>query len=400
VIGTYYVIWSHCVGPQPDPSHARPPAGPPVTIGRPVLSGRAPCRSCRSRMPMRLALVLLPAFALAGMCSDGDMGCLERECSMWCSRWTCKREGCRGCAEEIGCEAKSPPPPSPPPQPMLPPWDASTEPDTLTVLAHNGKIYANGERLDIKGVNWFGSEGRSGPPLGLDKHKIAWYMDFLRQHKFNAIRFLFNHKTILDDETLEPPNEEVYGKGAAWEAPELENYKYLDMFHKLAEVASEHGILVMMAAHRLSPSAWPGDGLWYDATVSEQGVKESWSKIAAKLCGQWNVFAVDLQNEPHASSWGKGGTKDWGHAAERLGNHVLSSCPRWLIMVEGVGYDPGAPGMDNGGAGIWWGENLAGAKAQPVKLSNPHKLVYSPHSAPPLAQQPCAHALSENHKHP
>jgi aryl-phospho-beta-D-glucosidase BglC (GH1 family) len=283
---------------------------------------------------------------------------------------------------------------------MLPPWDASTEPDTLTVLAHNGKIYANGERLDIKGVNWFGSEGRSGPPLGLDKHKIAWYMDFLRQHKFNAIRFLFNHKTILDDETLEPPNEEVYGKGAAWEAPELENYKYLDMFHKLAEVASEHGILVMMAAHRLSPSAWPGDGLWYDATVSEQGVKESWSKIADKLCGQWNVFAVDLQNEPHASSWGKGGTKDWGHAAERLGNHVLSSCPRWLIMVEGVGYDPGAPGMDNGGAGIWWGENLAGAKAQPVKLSNPHKLVYSPHCAPPLAQQPCAHALSENHKHP
>ena len=33
-------------------------------------------------------------------------------------------------------------------------------------------------------------------------------------------------------------------------------------------------------------------------------------------------------------------------------------------MVEGVGYFPGAPGMDSGGAGIWWGENLAGAKVR------------------------------------
>lgn len=56
-------------------------------------------------------------------------------------------------------------------------------------------------------------------------------------------------------------------------------------------------------------------------------------------------------------------------------------------MVEGVGYDPGAPGMDNGGAGIWWGENLAGAKRQPVKLSNPARLVYSPHTYGPSVYQ-------------
>merc|ERR1719506_1520402 len=74
---------------------------------------------------------------------------------------------------------------------------------------------------------------------------------------------------------------------------------------------------------------------------------------------------------------------DWGQAAGRLGNHVLSACPRWLVMVEGVGYSPGAPGMDNGGAGIWWGENLAGARQQPVQLSNPSKLVYTPHTYGP-----------------
>ena len=39
--------------------------------------------------------------------------------------------------------------------------------------------------------------------------------------------------------------------------------------------------------------------------------------------------------------------------------------------------------MDSGGAGIWWGENLAGAKPQPVRLSKPEKLVYSPHTYGP-----------------
>ena len=261
----------------------------------------------------------------------------------------------------------------------------------------------------------FGSEGRSGPPLGLDKHNIAWYMKFLKDNNFNAIRFLFNHETVLHDMTLEPPNEAKYGRGAPWEAPELERYKYLDMFVKLAEVAAEHGVLVMMACHRLNKDAWPGDGLWFDKTTTEQRVLDSWSKVAAKLCSQWNVFAVrarvlrgraqrwgmkhtplthascvsslaqvDLQNEPHSASWAKGDpATDWGQAAGRIGNHVLSKCPRWLIMVEGVGYHPGAPGMDSGGAGIWGGENLAGAKVEPVLLDRPGKLVYTPHTYGP-----------------
>ena len=48
--------------------------------------------------------------------------------------------------------------------------------------------------------------------------------------------------------------------------------------------------------------------------------------LLGRLCGQWNVMGVDLMNEPHAASWGKGmgDGSDWGHAAERIGNHVLS----------------------------------------------------------------------------
>lgn len=246
-------------------------------------------------------------------------------------------------------------------------------------------LYANGLPFHIKGVNWIGSENRAGPPLGLDVHDLAWYMQWLKAHKFNSLRLLFNHQMILSDEPLEPPNEEKYGKGAPWEAPELANYRYIAMFKKIAEVAAEHGILVMMAAHRLGPADWPGNGLWYNGQITEARVRESWSKLAQAMChDSWNVFAVDLQNEPHKSSWAKGDTRtDWGRAAERLGDHVLSQCARWLIFVEGVGYEPGAKGMDASGDGIWWGENLYGVHQQPVSLMDQSKLVYSPHEYGP-----------------
>mmetsp|Transcript_26468 Transcript_26468/g.67219 ORF Transcript_26468/g.67219 Transcript_26468/m.67219 type:complete len:737 (-) Transcript_26468:276-2486(-) len=293
---------------------------------------------------------------------------------------------CVECGTASGCPAKPPPPPKPPPLPAMPPFDYDARsPGALRFAGRGGKLLANGKPFHIKGVNWVGSEARAGPPLGLDKHNIAWYMEWLRSNKFNAIRLLFNHEMILSDAPLEPPNEVVYGKGAPWESPELEGYHYLEMFAKITEVAAEHGIMIMMAAHRLHPDAWPGKGLWYDERMTEERVKESWAKISERMCKQWNFFAVDLQNEPHASSWAKHGGKkdDWGLAAGRLGNHMLTQCARLLIFVEGVGYSPGAAGMDNAGDGIWWGENLAGVKKEPVVLYDQSKLVYSPHTYGP-----------------
>lgn len=180
-------------------------------------------------------------------CGDNDIGCLERGCSAFCSKWTCKNPACPGCGPEIGCPAHPPSPPPPPPLPSAPPWDRGIGKGELRVYSVGAKLFANGLPLHIKGANWFGSEGRSGPPLGLDKHNIAWYMQFLKSNGFNAIRLLFNHDNVLKNPTLEPPNEAVYGRGAPWEAPELAHYKYIDMFVKLAQVAGEYGVLVMMA---------------------------------------------------------------------------------------------------------------------------------------------------------
>ena len=241
--------------------------------------------------------------------------------------------------------------------------------------SHDGRVHANGQPFSIKGVNWFGSESHPGAPGGLQINSVDWYLEFLSQNGFNALRLPFNHQSMLN-------NDKILLTGTS-KARELRGLTYSEMFVAIAQKAAKYGILVMMTCHRTTPTAWPGEGLWHDSHISERQALDSWSKVADALCSQWNVFAADLQNEPHTASWGKGRDTDWDKAAARIGNHVLSRCPRWLIMVEGVGYKPGAPNADDPAQGFWWGENLVGIKAAPVTLSNKRRLVYSPHSYGP-----------------
>ena len=280
--------------------------------------------------------------------------------------------------------------------------------DLFELSGRDGTLYASvsgDNAFHIKGINWFGSETYCGPPGGLDRHPVGFYLDFLQRHKFNAIRLLFAHEFIEKDDIVHT---------AESEDPLFFQTRYLEMFTILCREAAKRGMLVMVAAHRLRHDAWPGKGLWYDDDIGwpVSRVKTSWSKLAAVLCGEWNVIAAEcasrhlervsnalrpleatphllsraeptwsgalswaralaprvrsITNEPHGASWAKGLAIDWNLGAEDLGDHVLRECPRWLIFVEGVGYNPGAPNGDDPGAGIWWGENLIGARVQQV----------------------------------
>ena len=101
--------------------------------------------------------------------------------------------------------------------------------------------------------------------------------------------------------------------------------RYVEMFGVLASEAARRGILVMIACHRINKGAWPGKGLWYDEALNfpEKRVMESWSKIAGQLCEHWNVFAADLQNEPHASSWRSAGAPK--HRAARSSGRMIAA---------------------------------------------------------------------------
>ena len=49
----------------------------------------------------------------------------------------------------------------------------------LNIYGYGGLLYANGERLNIKGVNWFGTEGQHAMLYGLEKHGLDYYLEFL-----------------------------------------------------------------------------------------------------------------------------------------------------------------------------------------------------------------------------
>ena len=74
--------------------------------------------------------------------------------------------------------------------------------------------------------------------------------------------------------------------------------------------------------------------------MPESRILQSWTKLAESLCAIPNVMGVDLYEEPYNSVWGfpddRASNLNWNKAAERMGNHVLDHCSRWLIMVQGV----------------------------------------------------------------
>ena len=73
----------------------------------------------------------------------------------------------------------------------------------LNFESRDSRLWANGEEFHIKGVNWVGSEGRTGAPYGLDQHTVDHYMDFLNMNGFNAIRLLFNHESVITNSVID-----------------------------------------------------------------------------------------------------------------------------------------------------------------------------------------------------
>lgn len=252
----------------------------------------------------------------------------------------------------------------------------------------DGKLYANDKEFHIKGINWYGTEGKQLMLEGLNMRPLGKILDFLTEHKFNAMRLLFNMQDWRDDTAI--PQDHF----SAYLNPEFVGLRYRAMLLQVTRAAAQKGIMVMLACHRLRrfysdgihaewPSGW--DGWWFDnkAGLPVQRVSELWTNIARYYCREWNVFAADIFNEPSQARWNTGRGNDWGAAAGRYGNAVLDGCPRLLIFVQGAGRQNG-----DGVTDTCWGGSFTDARAvmspSPVpQLRNQTKLVLSPHAYGP-----------------
>ena len=170
------------------------------------------------------------------------------------------------------------------------------KPGFLNFYGSEGQLYANCKPFAIKGVNWFGSEGPQGVLEGLDRKPLAFFFEFFRRHRFNALRLPFNHKSVSEIVRFQSvesarPTIQCFSDPQAMSASIT-----LSRSSRSCWPLSSSESLVMLSAHRLAPIDWPGDGLWYSREFPESRLMETWTKLCEEFCNSWNVFAVDISH--------------------------------------------------------------------------------------------------------
>lgn len=274
----------------------------------------------------------------------------------------------------VACAQTNAPPANPPAEPETGATISVATESVPRGLA-NGPLRASGTKIvdavghevRLTGVNWFGMETGTFAPHGLWSRNWEEMLDQIAAAGFNTIRLPFSNQLF---DPASRPNGIDFAKNR-----DLEGLSGLELMDRIVAGAGRRGLKVILDRHR--PSADAQSELWYTDRVSEERWIADWVMLARRYRGEHTVIGGDLHNEPHGkATWGSGDRRtDWRLAAERAGNAILEVNPDWLIIVEGVeAYD---------GVWHWWGSNLMGARAHPVRLARADKLVYSAHDYGP-----------------
>ncbi|OQR94698.1 cell 5A endo-1,4-betaglucanase [Achlya hypogyna] len=251
-------------------------------------------------------------------------------------------------------------------------------------VSKNNKIYAvapNGTMvpLGIKGINWFGMETYA-VPFGLwtnDQNGTTAFAvsQFLAVNKINSVRLPVCIQSIVNNIV---PNKNLVNRA---QNRALDLSSYMALLKSLIKALAYQRISVLISLHTLTPT--DSGGAWFSDTISATTFLKAIDMLTTNLCGDdyWNIIGLDLKNEPHQSTWGDGGAKDFQVGATTIGNRMLEGCPNWLAFVEGI-VNMNQPVTIEGTAmtyNDWWGGGLQQAGAKPVVLSAANKVVYAPH---------------------
>ncbi len=233
--------------------------------------------------------------------------------------------------------------------------------------SHSELVDSSGCRVILTGVNWFGFETSTFSPHGLWARNWQSMLKQMAQLGFNTIRLPYTNQ--LFDPASKP-------MGINYQLnPDLKGLQGLALMDKIINGAGKLGLKVILDRH--DPTADQRPPLWYNDQVPQSKWIQDWVMLAQHYKGNTTVIGADLANEPHGpATWGDGNPKtDWHMAAEKAGDAIQAVNPDWLIIVEGI--------EQYHNDDYWWGGNLEGVASDPVKLSVPDKLVYSPHDYGP-----------------
>ena len=218
---------------------------------------------------------------------------------------------------------------------------------SLQWRSYNNQIYLNGNKFNMKGLSWFGFETTLYNLHGLNVHSMEWYLDWMVDHGFNAMRLPFSQDFM--------------------QSSAANRNKYLEV----VQAAGERGILVMPDFHSKTAGEYQ-EGL---GAIDQNEAINIWKMVADLLADEYNVFLADIFNEPHDvtnSQWG-----EWIQFCEDAAAAIWAKGLNWMVAVEGTNWDC------TGGISCAWGENLEGVRNTGITFDlttyGENRFVWSPH---------------------
>jgi endoglucanase len=243
-------------------------------------------------------------------------------------------------------------------------------PSVSAYAVANGRIVdAQGQPVQLRGINWFGFETTDHIVHGLWARNWKSMIHQMRDLGFNAVRLPVCPGTLRGS----APSTIDYALN-----PELLGLDSLGLLDVVVEYLNAQGLYVLFDHHR--PDCQSISELWYTAQYSEQQWLADLTFLAQRYGALPRVIGIDPKNEPHgAATWGTGNlATDWNKAVERAAAAVGQVAPHWLIFVEGIQENPSCSGNNH----PFWGENLEPLACTPLDIPA-DRLVLSPHTYGP-----------------
>lgn len=245
---------------------------------------------------------------------------------------------------------------------------------TVTPLSASGRwiVDANGQRVKLAGVNWPGAHEDDMVPSGLDYRDRNEIARQIAEWGFNSVRLTFAVRTLT---VASQANPKLLAAN-----PDLVGHTPWGVFQAVVQALTGQGLIVIPNCHMLF-SGWccstaDNNGLWYNDNWPVSRFQAAWQTIATAFAGNPLVAAYDIKNEPRNATiggtvrtptWGDGNTgTDFRLMYQQTGNLIHQHDPDALIICEGLSY----------------AASLTGVPANPVRLTHPHKVIYSGHDYP------------------
>mmetsp|Transcript_23574 Transcript_23574/g.60252 ORF Transcript_23574/g.60252 Transcript_23574/m.60252 type:complete len:644 (+) Transcript_23574:1017-2948(+) len=211
-------------------------------------------------------------------------------------------------------------------------------------------VDADGSRVKLACVNWYGAHMRQFVVGGLHRRNIHELADTIRNMGFNCVRLPVSIELVQNN----PP---VCDEALAAN-PALQGASALTLLDAVVAALGRLSIMTILNVHN-SAAGWccePGspEGLWW----TDAWPAHAWLDALAHLALRYRntshmVVGMDLRNEIHDAPalrrivrYGDGSgdstlSSDWRAAAEAGGRAVLRSNPEWLVIVGGLcsGFD-------------------------------------------------------------